>query len=193
MDNLTPDKYLSRHEMESMKQAVHEKAAADREDGRLTWPRIELMINLGFGSGLRCSEMIYLKVGDLDLGHEPTIYVRDGKGGKNRDVYIHKTLKNRLRKWIKTHGLSDGDYVLTRKYSRMALHKQFKKALEAAGLPDRYSLHSMRHTYGTLLYDDQRNLRFVQQMMGHSKSQITEMYVGVTKESGFKQVNSAFG
>jgi len=192
MSGLTTDKFLSKHEVEQLTTAVHEKAAADREDGRKTWPRIEMMIRLGLGSGLRCSELIELRVGDLDLGHEPTIFVRKGKGDKEREVPISGELKNRLRRWIRKYGLSDEDYVLTRRYSRMGLHDQFKKALEAAGLPDRYSLHSMRHTYGTYLYERERDLRLVQRMMGHSKPQVTQIYVGVTKEAAFRQVNGLY-
>jgi len=192
MDKLTTDKFLSKAEVNQLTTAVHEKAAADRESGRLTWPRIELMIHLGLGSGLRTSEIINLKVKDLNLGHEPTLFVRNGKGGKDREVLLSKPLKNRLKRWIRRKGLSDDDYVLTRQYSRMALHKQFKKALEAAGLPDHYSMHSMRHTYGTQLYANERDLRFVQRQLGHSAPAVTQIYVGVSKESGYRQVNRLY-
>jgi len=71
-----------------------------------------------------------------------------------------------------------------------AIQKVVKKAMKFAGLPPNYSVHSLRHTYATLLYRASgNNLRLVQQQLGHSSVQTTTVYANVMNEDVEKAVN----
>ena len=71
-----------------------------------------------------------------------------------------------------------------------AIQKVVKKVMKLAGLPSHYSVHSLRHTYATLLYRSSgNNLRLVQQQLGHSSVQTTTVYANVMSEDVEKAVN----
>ena len=195
MKELKPHQYLSKNEVQALSQTVQEKAAFDREKGRKVWPRIEMMINVALGTGLRVAELAELKVKHLKLKSEPSVHVANGKGGRSRDVLISDTLKRSLKKYIQANRLKDEDYLLNvngKPYTTMGLQQQFKKAAKAAGLSETYSIHCLRHTYGTYLYEKERDLRMVQNQLGHSSVNTTAIYAGVAKERTFDAVNGLY-
>lgn len=193
---LKPEQFLSKNEVHALANCCEEKAALDAEKGRLVWPRVWLTVHLGLESGLRVSEMRQLKISDLRLkGSEPSIHVANGKGNKSRNVLISECLKNHLKKYIQTYQLKDGDHLLNvngRPYTNMGLQKQFKKAIEAAGLPNYYSVHCLRHTFGTYLYEREKDLRMVQNQLGHADVATTSIYAGVAKERTYSAVNGLY-
>lgn len=148
------------------------------------------MIELGLNTGLRVEEMRNLKVGDLNISEEQaSLVVRRGKGGKSRVVRINSKFKNTCKWFIKwklnlKQEITTESYLLTKKktkqLSKRALQKAFKKCIKEANLPDYYSIHTLRHTYGSHLYlASNHNLRLVQEQLGHSSIKITEVYANL--------------
>lgn len=196
---LTPDKYLGKDEVYRLMKTVEEKAIVDREKGRKVWPRIEAMIRLALGTGMRVAELANIKVRDLNLNRDPSVFVTHGKGGRTRNIFISDELKNFLKRHIKSNGFSEEDYVLNvngRKYTTMGLQQQFKKAVRSAGLTtgnkSEYSIHCLRHTYGTYLYEKEKDLRMVQRQLGHVSINTTTIYAGVSKERTREAVNGLY-
>jgi len=99
VNELTPDKFLSHSEAKRLITIVEDKAAADRAKGRLVWPRIEMMVRLALGTGLRVSELTNVMVMDCNLDKEPCVFVANGKGNKSRHVFISCELKNQIRNY----------------------------------------------------------------------------------------------
>jgi|APSaa5957512622_1039677.scaffolds.fasta_scaffold75375_1 site-specific recombinase XerD len=189
------DKYMAEDELKTLRKSTEDKSLADLAKGRTTWPRIWMLIDLATCSGLRVAEMASLKVKDISFKNPPSMYVL-GKGNKERDVGINNNLVKHIKTHIKQEELSDDDHLLTsshgKPYTTRALQKHFKTAAKVAGLPAHYSIHSTRHTYGTLLYRNTRNLRQIQKQLGHAKPSTTAIYADVTKEDIAKDVNKVF-
>jgi site-specific recombinase XerD len=196
---LKREKYLSLSEVKQLVKVCEGRASADREKGRLTWPRVWAVVHTGLESGLRVSELKGLDCGDLFLKNgEPYLIVRNGKGGKTRRVSLGSNLKKHLKeflKWKETAGEETGEdspvfcSAYKRRFSKRGLQILFKKALSASGLPEHYSIHCLRHTCGTYAYDQTKDLRFVQRLLGHSSPSTTSVYAGVTPEKEAKYIN----
>ncbi len=192
---LKPDQFLSKSEVHALANRMEEKAIVDAAKGRVVWPRTWMMIHLALESGLRVSELRNVKVKDLHLKGDPFVHVSNGKGGKERDVLISENLKRHLKKYIQTYALKDDDFLLNVKgkaYTNMGLQQQFKRAAKEAGLSPKYSIHSLRHTFGTYLYEREKDLRMVQNQLGHADIATTSIYAGVAKERTYSAVNGLY-
>lgn len=92
--------------------------------------------------------------------------------------------------------LDKNDFLLVsshgKSYSTRALQYAFKVSLTEAGLPKYYSIHSLRHSYGTYLYQRTKDLRLVQKQLGHSSIATTTIYADVTVEQTLDAVNGLF-
>lgn len=148
------------------------------------------MVELGLFAGLRVKEMTDLKVGDLHIREdESSLTVRKGKGNKSRTIYIKKAFKNECLfylNWKKKQcqDISPEAYLLTgpkdRPLTTRALQKAFKRCLKKSGINSSFTIHSLRHTFGTHLYKaSQYNLRLIQQALGHSSIKTTEIYANL--------------
>lgn len=187
---LDEKKYLRLEEVRNLLLSCKRAKTLALKTGRAVAIRDWFMIELGLNTGLRVEEMRNLMVSDLNIQrNQSSLVVRKGKGGKSRVVYINAGFKNTCR-WFIGWKLSTGqqtraeDYLLTksngRQLSKRALQKAFKRSVKRAGLPGYYSIHSLRHTYGTHLYmASNHNLRLVQEQLGHSSVRITEVYASL--------------
>jgi len=196
---LKREKYLSLTEVKQLVKVCEGRASADREKGRLTWPRVWAVVHTGLESGLRVSELKDLNCGDLFLKNgEPYLVVTNGKGGKTRRVSLGSNLKRHLKEFLKWKEAAEEETgedapvfcsAYRRRYSKRGVQMVFKKALKASGLPDSYSIHCLRHTCGTYLYESTRDLRFVQKFLGHASPTTTTVYAQVTPEREKEYVN----
>lgn len=145
------------------------------------------LIELGLNTGLRVQELSDLRCGDLLIsGDEASLIVRKGKGNKRRPVWLNQGFKESSEDflaWKRKQGnrIDAEAPLLTSAYgeklTKRALQKAFKRIVQQAGLESHYSIHSLRHTYGThLLKAGGYNLRLVQEQLGHSSVRITEVY-----------------
>ena len=198
---LDREKFLSEAEVRKLRRTVEDKALADLQKGRTTWPRFWMVVDLGASAGLRVSEIANLKIGDLYLNtREPRLRVT-GKGNRTRDVFISRDLLKHLSgflEWKRTmeEPLDNHDFLLVsshgKAYSTRALQYAFKVSLVVAGLPHYYSIHSLRHSYGTYLYQRTKDLRLVQKQLGHASIATTTVYADVTVEQTLEAVNGLF-
>jgi site-specific recombinase XerD len=98
---LDRQKFLSEVEVKKLRRVLEDKALADLQKGRTTWPRFWMAIDLAISAGLRVSELACLKVGNLFLNsREPRLQVT-GKGQKTRDVFISRELMKHLSQYLK--------------------------------------------------------------------------------------------
>jgi integrase/recombinase XerD len=147
-------------------------------------------LSIAYGAGLRASEVIALKVGDID-SQRMTLRVEQGKGRKDRYAMLSPVLLERLRAWWRVGhaqgkilrggwlfpGLNPLDPLTTRQLNR-AIHA----AAAAAQIDKRVSLHTLRHSFATHLLEQKVDIRLIQVLLGHKKLETTSMYTHVATE-----------
>ena len=128
--------------------------------------------------------MANLKIEDLYIKRgQASIYVKNGKGGKDRVVDIGSNLKKQILEFL-DYRTMNSPYLFPsergEKMSRSGIQQVFKKWAKKSGIPSHYSIHSLRHTYATNLYKASGyNLRLVQRQLGHSSPTVTQVYADV--------------
>ena len=182
---ITPDKYLSTSETKQLTKTIDDAAILAKSKGRFAPVRDNAIIHLALGTGLRVSELTSLKVDHIHFKRGSNqIVVYKGKGDKNRIVTINNNLKSIIQQYMDYHPSvylfpSERGEQLT----RSGIQQIFKKWAKKAGLPKRYSIHSLRHTYATNLYKASGyNLRLVQKQLGHSSISTTQVYADTFDE-----------
>jgi integrase/recombinase XerD len=147
-------------------------------------------LSLAYGTGLRVSEVVALKVSDID-SKRMTLRVEQGKGSKDRYAMLSPILLERLRVWWRVAraqgkmldggwlfpGLSPVDSLSTRQLNR-AIHE----AAAVARIDKPVSMHTLRHSFATHLLEQKVDIRVIQVMLGHKKLETTARYVQVTTE-----------
>lgn len=140
-----------------------------------------IMLMLIYSAGLRRSELINLRVGDLDMDRQ-VVFVRGGKGRKDRQSLLAKSLQPLIERYMKEYKprtwLFEGERG--EQYSESSLHKVFKNAVEKAGITKKAHLHSLRHSFATHLLESGASTRFIQVLLGHESPKTTEIYTQVT-------------
>jgi len=147
-------------------------------------PKHKLIIEMAYGAGLRVSEVIRLKVGDIDLG-ELILIVKQGKGKKDRLTVIPKETVGELEDLVA--GKEDGSYIFESnrggKLTEMSARKIFYTALKKAGIKKPATFHSLRHSFATHLLENGVDVRYVQELLGHANIRTTQIYTKVTNPS----------
>ncbi len=199
---LTQEDFMTERQIKRLKETLRGAARKGREDGKYIPVRDWCILHIALDAGLRVSEICDLKIGDLliDQGHS-SIIVRSGKGDKKRGVSIGTKLKEHIKRYIRWKekrgdGTEDDDLLFlspsgkSDRLSRQAIYHIFKRWAKRADLPDRFSIHSCRHTYASMLYkSSDYNLRLVQSQLGHSSIQTTQVYADVLNKDAEKAVN----
>ncbi|MFZ2199416.1 MAG: tyrosine-type recombinase/integrase [Microgenomates group bacterium] len=140
-----------------------------------------LLLSLAYGSGLRVSEVINIKVGDIYLD-ELSMMIKDAKGGKDRLSVVPEKLLNDLRNMIA--GKKSNDYLfesvrggqLTTRTAQVV----FEKSLKLAGIKKPATFHSLRHSFATHLLENGVDVRYIQKLLGHASITTTQLYTKVT-------------
>lgn len=140
------------------------------------------IISLMYASGLRISEVIDLRISDID-SMRLQIRVKQAKGKKDRYVALSQNVLILLRNYFQDYKpqvyLFNGAYG--EKYSAESIRKIFKQACEKAGILKEVSPHTLRHSYATHLLENGVDLRYIQELLGHSRPETTMIYTHVTK------------
>jgi len=190
---VTHEDFLTPDQVQALKTHCQRGAEDPSPDGRSEPARDWAILHVALDSGLRVSEICALQVRDvvLDRAHASLI-VRDGKGHKKRGVRIGSALREHLARfiaWKERLGQSTSGraplFVSSRggPLTRTAVYRIFRKHADAVGIPRRFSIHSCRHTYASLLYRaSDFNLRLVQKQLGHRSIQTTQIYADVLSE-----------
>ena len=148
--------------------------------------RDEAILELLYATGLRVSELVGLRPGDLDLEQK---YLRTlGKGGKERLVPFHDLAREKVVRYLDEarpaldrKGRS-GNLFLNKNggpLSRIGLYQKLRAHAIAAGLKELPSPHTLRHSFATHLLEGGADLRVVQELLGHSSISTTEIYTHV--------------
>lgn len=152
--------------------------------------QVRLLLSIGYGTGLRVSEAVKLKVKHIDT-ELIIIRVEQGKGRKDRHVMLSPELHALIKEWwpIRTNkydpgvplqerwlfpGRRQGLHLTPRQVSRL-----FQETLIAAGIRKRVTLHSLRHSFATHLFDCGTDIRTIQALLGHEKLETTARYTRV--------------
>lgn len=140
-----------------------------------------LIISLAYSSGLRVSEVIKLKVSDIDLS-ELTLVVRQGKGRKDRISVLSENIVGDLKKIIMAKDINDYVFESERggQLTEATAQKVFYSALKKAGIRKPASFHSLRHSFATHLLENGVDVRYVQELLGHANIRTTQIYTKVT-------------
>ncbi|MGZ3864359.1 MAG: site-specific tyrosine recombinase/integron integrase [Bacteroidia bacterium] len=151
------------------------------------------VLSLIYSCGLRRSEVLNLKPTDVDSKRNLLI-VRQAKGKKDRIVPLSAKTLEMLRNYYMAYKpgiwLFEGQYKNC-KYDERSLANVLKQAVEKAGIKKPVSLHWLRHSYATHLLEAGTNLRYIQEILGHSSSKTTEIYTHVSR-TGIQNVTSPF-
>ena len=139
-----------------------------------------LMVQLMYSAGLRISEMISLKVEDLELD-KGYGYVRSGKGNKDRLFIVAETLKPEIKKLIGQENLQQENFLFNsnrdKKYDVRSLQQIIKKAAKKIKLQKVISCHTLRHSFATHLIENGCSLNEVQALLGHKSPETSMIYV----------------
>lgn len=149
----------------------------------------KLMIMMLYSSGLRLSELLNLRVGDLEL-KERVGWVRSGKGEKDRVFLISEKIVKSLEKFLENK--QPTDYVfLGRKgqLSPRAVEKMIVNAAKRAGINKRVTPHTFRHSFATHLLEAGESIRKIQELLGHASLNTTQVYTHVSIEELKKMKN----
>lgn len=141
------------------------------------------ILYLIYSAGLRISEAVNMKVGDIDSKRN-LVNVRGGKGKKDRTSLLSQKLLIMLREYYKEY--KPKDYLFEGEtggqYSVKAIQNVFNKALNASGIKKEATVHTLRHSFATHLLERGTDLRYIQELLGHESSKTTEIYTHITKK-----------
>jgi len=140
--------------------------------------RYRLMLRIAYGCGLRLSELLHLRVPDIDSARN-TLWVRHGKGGKDRGVPLPAALLAELRDHWQKHRPADWLFPgPTGKPLNVAtLQRAFQKARLNAGLRQPATIHTLRHCFATHLLESGTDLPTIQGLLGHCQLATTARYL----------------
>lgn len=144
-------------------------------------PKHRTMVSLSYGAGLRVSEVIDLKVKDVDLV-ELTIHIKDAKGKKDRITVMPEKLVMEITALISYKGPNDYVFESERggKLTTRSAQLLFQKALKISGIKKEATFHSLRHSFATHLLENGVDVRYVQELLGHLNIRTTQQYTKVT-------------
>jgi site-specific recombinase XerD len=143
-------------------------------------PKHKLMISLLYGAGLRVSELINLKVGEINFDNKYG-FVRHGKGNKDRIFILPEKIALQLQELIKTENLSSEDYLFltnrSEKYSPRTIAEIIKTSCRILEIRRKIHPHTMRHSFATHLIQNGNSVNEVQALLGHKSPETTMVYV----------------
>ncbi|MDI9607547.1 MAG: tyrosine-type recombinase/integrase [Atribacterota bacterium] len=141
------------------------------------------MVRLMLDAGLRCGEVLNLKTNDVDF-QTGKIHVKQGKGEKDRIVWLNEEALEVLRKWREIK--PESEYLFTtlqgNPINPRYVRDMVKRKGKQAGITKDVHPHMLRHSFATDLYRESKNLRLVQKALGHSSISTTEIYTHIIDE-----------
>jgi len=144
-------------------------------------PKHKLIISLAYGAGLRISEVVNLKIKDVNL-KELTIHLKNAKRKKDRITIFPEKIRSNLKSLIT--GKQSDDYLFESerggKLTERTAQKVFENALRRTGIKKDATFHSLRHSFATHLLENGTDVRYVQELLGHANIRTTQIYTKVT-------------
>src|SRR3974390_2272168 len=153
--------------------------------------KVRVMLSLGYGCGLRASEIVRLKGKHIDSAQN-IIRIEQSKGRKDRNVMLSPEMLDLLRQWWKVRpsrydaGIPAQERWLFasrktrgRPMTTRHLNRIFHETTEAAGIRKSVTLHALRHSFATHLLERGTDIRIIQALLGHHKLDTTARYTRV--------------
>ncbi len=135
------------------------------------------MLMVIYGAGLRIGETLNLTLYDI-RSEESLIYIRGGKGKKDRRVPLSHKLLEMLRRYYKAYRpkryLFEGAHG--GKYTSGSAARVLQRATQKAGITKKVTLHTLRHSYATHLTRNGINIQYLQEILGHNSPKTTMLY-----------------
>lgn len=148
------------------------------------------MLKLCYGMGLRVSEIINLKITDID-SKNMQVFIARSKSKKDRYANLPESILTQLRSYFVKYKpkiyLFEGQYE--GQYSSRSAQKVFEKALEKAKINKKTGIHGLRHSFATHLLEAGTDIKFIQELLGHNDIKTTMRYTHVSEKS-LKKIKS---
>jgi site-specific recombinase XerD len=143
-------------------------------------------LSVAYGAGLRASEVVGLKVSDID-SERMRIRVEQGKGRRDRDALLSPHLLGVLRNWWRVARppvwLFPNRLTAFNAVTPRSLNRAFHEAVRKAGIRKPVSLHTLRHCFATHLLEQNVDVRVIQVLLGHRKLETTAVYTHVAAKT----------
>jgi len=196
---VTPRKILPALTDKEIKKLLQASITPPAGNSRYSWQslRDRTILEILLGSGLRVSELVKLRTGDLDFENKQMIV--QGKGNKNRVGFLTNDAIRHLRRWLKvrptnseylftTRGKDKFEPLTTRSVQRLVRELGKRAEIRMAVTP-----HVLRRSYGARMSRRGANLRTIQELLGHSQVTTTQLYTAITQpelQKEFKRANT---
>jgi site-specific recombinase XerD len=148
------------------------------------------ILMLIYSAGLRLSELTNLLLKDINYDRKQ-VFVESGKGDKDRYTLLSENCLREIQAYLKEyrpkHWLFEGQDG--GRYSTRSVQAILRRAVEASGVNPRTTVHTLRHSFATHLLEQGVDLRYIQDLLGHSSSKTTEIYTHVTTKATGKIVS----
>lgn len=150
--------------------------------------RNKAMLELMYATGLRVSELVNLKIYDIDI--TDSLVRTMGKGSKERIVPIGEIANNALNEYLKVRSsffkkeINDDLFLNNhgKKMTRQGLFKIIKKIAKEKNIKKEISPHTLRHSFATHMINNGADLKIIQELLGHSDISTTQIYTHISKE-----------
>ncbi|MFT3904383.1 MAG: tyrosine-type recombinase/integrase [Niabella sp.] len=140
-----------------------------------------LILQLCYGMGLRVSEIVHLKISDVD-SRDMKVRIHRGKGKKDRFVNLPNLVLEDLWNYYKEY--RPNDYLFEGQYGGQygvrSAQLVFKKAMKKAKINKQIGIHGLRHSYATHLLEFGTDITFIQKLLGHNNIKTTQIYTHIT-------------
>jgi|TARA_B100002003_G_C14139847_1_gene548148 integrase/recombinase XerD len=179
---------IKRPKKENRLPTIISKDETKRLLGSIKNKKSKLMISLIYACGFRVSELVNLKISDLNF-QERIGHIRQSKGKKDRIFNIPKFLLEDLKDQAKNQ--EDQEYLFTGKLGKLTtrnIQKIVSSAAKRTGLPNIHT-HTLRHSFATHLLENGTDIRKIQELLGHSNLSTTQIYIHVSTEE-LKKIKS---
>lgn len=150
----------------------------------------KLILSFLYSSGLRVSELVNLKISDLDL-NDKMGWVRKGKGSKDRIFSVSEILINDIKKYLEEH--KENVYLFSREkpLTPRNIQKIIQKTAKKAGINKKVTPHTLRHSFATHLLEAGTDIRIIQELLGHANLSTTQLYTHISQEQ-IKKIKNPF-
>lgn len=140
-----------------------------------------LLLALSYAAGLRVSEVINLKIQDIDFS-ELIIHIKEAKGKKDRITVFPEKLSDSIKNLIAGKNMNDFVFSSDRggNLTTRTAQKVFENSLKKSGIKKDATFHSLRHSFATHLLENGVDVRYVQELLGHQNIRTTQIYTQVT-------------
>ncbi len=149
------------------------------------------IVTMFLGTGMRLSELVGLKVNDVNLTNQTVKVV--GKGNKERTIPLNESVVKSLEQYLKSRPeIGSQSLYLSRKGNMMcsgSVYHLIKRYISKSGVSrEKVGVHSLRHTFGASLLNNGINLVVIQELLGHTKLETTRRYLHINGDDMRKAV-----